>query len=174
MGKIIMSASAWSYYVPYQSEIDHALENLRQTVFQSGEFYKAPNHWRNMSKQDVISEYRGMPRALVIEALENWHYMAHLPKPNSIEDWLIWNTGEGTHSILDIHGVAEEPDYGVAAPLPDEAILVLFGTHYPTKRDIERQALTLAMLRPAEQATYIIVYQHRLPHQIYFVGRSGN
>lgn len=168
-----MRPSTWSYYTSYQSEVNKALQQLRHDIFRRGEFYKSANHWRTMTREDILREHRGEPRTFILEALDHWLAMAQLPEPRTIEDWLIWNTGEGTHSILDIRGVSDEPEYGMAAPLPEEAIPILFGTPYPTRRDIERQAMTLSMLREPEQGTYIIVYQHQLPHQIYFTGMSG-
>lgn len=36
-----MGASAWNYYVPWQSDIGRALQQLREEVFRSGVYYKA-------------------------------------------------------------------------------------------------------------------------------------
>lgn len=35
-----MGASGWKYYVPYQADIGQALQDLRNEVFRSGQYYK--------------------------------------------------------------------------------------------------------------------------------------
>ena len=39
-----MGAEPWSYYVPFESSVEAALEKLRQRVFESGEFRGSEMH----------------------------------------------------------------------------------------------------------------------------------
>jgi hypothetical protein len=42
-----MGASGWSYKVPFQSDINKALQELRQKVFEAGDYYKADDFYGN-------------------------------------------------------------------------------------------------------------------------------
>jgi hypothetical protein len=95
--------------------------------------------------------------------------------PASIEDLLRNNPESGTHSILDIYGIADEPSFGAATPLSDEGLLRAFGTTQPTAEEVE-SAPDSGFGENLErwQAVYFVVYKDGRPHQIHFEGCSGD
>lgn len=57
-----MGASEWDYYVPYQEDLNAALQQLRREVFEAGEYY-----WVNGA--DWRPEEEREPRPRTLEAL---------------------------------------------------------------------------------------------------------
>jgi len=72
-----MGASAWSYFVPYQDDVQRAFQQLCQHVFASGNSLKP---WEESSTTNMSS-----------------HRV-----PSSIEELLTLAGTTGTHSILDL------------------------------------------------------------------------
>jgi len=166
-----MGASSWQYFVPYQSNIQKALDELRAEVFQSGKYYIGEPVWHSIDE----SEYDEYPEEDMREELKEWlRRMKSMDKPITIEDLLEWNGEDGTHSILDITRVSVKPDFGTISPLAHEELISMFGTHEPTSIMIEQKANKIMELRERWQGTYIIVYKDGLPEQIYVAGFSGD
>jgi hypothetical protein len=72
-----MGASAWSYFVPYQDNVQQAFQQLQQQVFTNGNYLKP---WDEPSATPV--PFHGVP--------------------SSIEELLTLAGTAGTHSILDL------------------------------------------------------------------------
>ena len=94
--------------------------------------------------------------------------------PASIEELLRTNAESGTHSILDIDGIADNPTFGVATPVPDEELVRALGTTQPTAEDVESVVSDFCENLERWQAVYFIVYKDGQPHEVRFVGRSGD
>jgi hypothetical protein len=78
---------------------------------------------------------------------------------------------DGTGSILDITTVADEPDFCAVAPLSDEDLIDLFGTHRPTRRMIEENTEFYENIERG-QGVYIVAYEGDRPAEIFFGGYS--
>jgi hypothetical protein len=166
-----MGASGWQYFMPYQSDIQKALEELRAQVFQSGKYYIGEPVWQNIDE----SEYDEYPEEDMREELKEWlRRMKSLKEPATIDDLLEWNGEEGTHSILDIKSISVEPDFGTISPLLLDELMSLFGTDKPTKDMVEQKADHIMDLRERWQGTYIIIYKAEQPSEIFFTGFSGD
>jgi hypothetical protein len=166
-----VGASGWQYSVPYQSDIKKALDELREQIFQSGKYYKREPFWQYTNE----SEYDDAPDEDVRQELIEWlHTMKAMKEPTTIEELLLWNGEDGTHSIVDIKSVSTEPDFGTISPLSPEDLMELSGTYEPTKVIVEQKANEIMELRERWQATYIIVYKDGFPNEIFFTGYSGD
>ena len=132
-----MGASGWSYFVPYQTNMQQAFVELQQHVFK-------------------MQLYEPLPEAL--QRLAPFHTVADLL--NAVG-------AAGTHSILDV-------------PPPDS-----FQACSPTTLDalFQTQKPTHAMIEAAEQGgelwsradgDYSIVHTNTQPHEIYFIGATGD
>ncbi|MBV9957040.1 MAG: hypothetical protein JO360_01410 [Acidobacteria bacterium] len=142
-----MGASAWRYYVPYQEDINQALQDLRASVFKSGQYYK--------------------PQPTAPPA----------PPPATIEDLLEANAESGSHSILDVPMVSPQPDLGAVAPLTPDELRQYFGTERPTRETLERNfpaVYDITSQRGAWAGTYLVVYADDQPAEIFFFGQSGD
>jgi hypothetical protein len=88
------------YFVPYQKDIDAALQALRRREFEAGRYNPAtpfPSRYFPLGPQ---SPAPGRQHDSIEEALED-------------------SDADGTRSILDIERVADTADFAVAARLPD-------------------------------------------------------
>lgn len=112
-----MGASGWDYYVPYQEDLNAALQQLRHEVFEAGDYY-----WVNGGDWRPEEEREPLPRSLE----ELW------------DDELVQETG--THSVLDVFRVLEpdEPaDYSTVKPVTAEEARELLGTGKLTRAHVK-------------------------------------
>ena len=173
-----MGASGWSYFVPYQEDISIALQELREAVFQRSEYYQRDPYWKNMTFDDFL--HPDMDKDEIAEYLEEFQRLQALPEPTSIETLIQWNGEEGTHSIIDINGIATTSSFGVVAPLTSDELKRFFGTDKPTHEMIKSKETALVEFiqqgigRYRGEGTYIIVYKDGKPDEIYFTGYSGD
>jgi hypothetical protein len=131
-----VGASSWLYYVPYQKDIAQAFHNLRQQVFESGEYspfwcmyesYEAVFAGRDTEDMDQEEFER------LLEETEK----VQLTQPQTIEELLERNQAQGTHSILDIECIIVDPYYYAAVPLPEEVIMGFYETREPKREIVE-------------------------------------
>jgi hypothetical protein len=110
-----MGASGWEYLVPYQADLQAALDELRRQVFESGD-YISPVTW-------------GLPAPESVEALV---------EQEVYQDF--W--AEGTHTIIDVLTVVPydmgEQEPATVCPFTDEEYEDYFGSTRPTRADWER------------------------------------
>ncbi len=141
-----MGGEPWYYFVPYQADINKALQELRQREFTAGRY------------NPVIP------------------FQPHLARPGraqhtSIEGALEDADADGTRSILDMERIGEKPDYGVVVPLGPEVLRELYDTEHPTREMIEKNMDFLEDIERG-QGIYIIVYKDSAPSEIFFAGYS--
>jgi hypothetical protein len=145
-----MGASPYFYFVPYQADLDAALQELRQREFEAGRYNPA------------------MP-------FPPFPVGPNSPAPgaqhDSIEEAMEDSDADGTRSILDLNHIAEEPDFCAAAPLPEEVLEDLFGTAQPTRAMIEKNHDFFEDIERG-QGVYIVAYKNGQPDEIFFAGYS--
>jgi hypothetical protein len=184
-----MGATQWSYFVSYQPDIDKAVQQLKDDVFEQGA-YEQPlgfDQDKVESQLDYLaSKYQSLPdeiREHTDQFLELARAAAkqQAPRqsPDSIEALLERCGTEGTHSILDIERVSPEPAFGVIAPLAHGKLLELFGTEQPTREMVEKWSTRVDPVdaEPLYRrwgGIYIVVYHGTEPVEIYFEGCSGD
>jgi hypothetical protein len=175
-----MGASGWAYFVPYQADISKALQELREAVFQRGEYYQRSSDWKDMTFEEYLPPKLSLTEEDKAELFAEFQELQTLPEPTSIETLIQWNAEDGTHSIIDIDEIAPTPSIAAAAPLSEEELRRFFGTEKPTRDMIEtkkwelREFLQREMGRSRGEGTYIIVYKDDEPDEIYFIGYSGD
>jgi len=175
-----MGASSWSYFVPYQTDIFKALQELREAVFQKGEYYQRDPYWKDMTFEDFLPPDPSLSEEDKADYLAEFQELQALPEPTSIETLIQWNAEDGTHSIIDIRQVAPTSSFEAVAPLSSEELRMFFGTDKPTREIIASKETDLPKFLQQEigryrgEGTYIIVYKNGEPDEIYFVGYSGD
>ncbi|HKR01237.1 MAG TPA: hypothetical protein VJT09_11220 [Pyrinomonadaceae bacterium] len=145
-----MGGHPWFYFVPYEEDINAALQALREHEFRAGRYNPA-------------------------EDFPEFPITAESPAPgaqhDSIEEAIEEADADGTRSILDMMAVADSPDFGVVAPLPAEDLIDLFGTDKPMREMIEESDELHDKLERG-QGVYIISYKDERPSEIFFAGYS--
>lgn len=148
-----MGASTWDYFVPYQADLQAALDQLRQHVFETGDYWWAVPYEFGKSAAD----FPNRPRT----EEELWD-------DESVQE-------SGTHSILDMSRViadGEEPDFGTVEPITEDEARELVGVAKLTRAHVE------ALQPLAEQRWFgrcaILHDTTGAPDEIYFWGSSGD
>jgi hypothetical protein len=184
-----MGATGWSYFVPYQQDINAALEELKDKVFKQGQYEHPFDFERNEieGQLDYLASVYGSLPEEIQEHTDQFLELARAaakqqrPKrtPKSIEQLLGQCGTEGTHSILDIERISSTPGFGAIAPFPHEKLLELFGTEQPTRDMVEKWSARIDSpdAEPSYErweGIYISVYKDGKPVEIYFEGCSGD
>ncbi|HEY7550227.1 MAG TPA: hypothetical protein VH913_12025 [Hyphomicrobiaceae bacterium] len=152
-----MGGHPYWYVVPYESDIDAALQKLKLREFEAGrynpvipflEFPIGPN-----------SPSPGRRHASIEEAIES-------------------TEADGTRSILDmIRGVLPDP-YNVenvpvmgVSPLSESDRIAFFGDARPSREAVEKFGPLWERLERGT-AIYVVLYANGEPNEIYFAGIS--
>jgi hypothetical protein len=138
------------YIVPYQSNLQSALDDLRQREFKAGRYNPVVPFPEFPVEPD--SPAPGAQHSTIDEALED-------------------SDADGTRSILDIMRIGDSPDYSTASPVDAELLEEVFGTTRPTREMIEDNMDFLEDIERG-QAAYIILYASDKPSEILFAGYS--
>jgi hypothetical protein len=145
-----MGAHPYWYTVKYRQDVGAALDELREREFRAGRY-------------NPVIPFISFP------------ITASSPAPGArhrtIQDALKASNADGTRSILDIYSIAEEPDFGVAAPLAPEVLQSLYGTDQPTRAAVEANMDFLEDIERGH-AVYIILYADGSPSELLFAGYS--
>ncbi|WP_406395893.1 hypothetical protein [Streptomyces sp. NBC_00887] len=147
-----MGASSWDYSVPYQEDLNAALQQLRREVFDAGDYY-----WVNGG--DWLPEEEREPRPRTLEEL--W------------QDELVQEAG--THSILDVLeviGPDDTPDHRTVEPVLAEEARELLGTDTLTRAHV-KDFDVFPRSRWVGRCAVLHDEQGR-PHEICFWGHSGD
>jgi len=146
----VMGAHPYYYFVKYQPDVEAALQDLRQREFEAGRY-------------NPVQPFPRFPIHPNSAAPGAQHVSIEEAQEEAAED--------GTRSILDIGAISEEPDFCVAAPLPDQELQRHFGTVQPTNAMVSRK---LDFLRSVERShcVYITVYEDGQPRELFFGGYS--
>lgn len=150
-----MGASEWEYVVPFQADLQAALDDLRRQVFAAGE-YVSPVTW-------------GLAAPESVEALAQqeryWQFMGE----------------NGTHSIIDVLKVVPydmgEQDFATVCAFTDDEYEDYFGSAHPTRADWDRfRADPVFGEYVAERGTgrAMVLWADDAPSEIAFWGYSGD
>jgi hypothetical protein len=145
-----MGAEPYWYFVDYRPDIDEALQELRNREFKAGRY-------------NPVTPSIDFPIGPTSPAPGAEH--------DSIEEAFEDADADGTRSILDIQGIADEMNFCVAAPLSDEVVESLYGTVQPTHQMIEQNMDFFEDLERGH-GIYIVVYKDGKPDEIFFAGYS--
>lgn len=183
-----MGASEWSRKVPYQPDLTAALRQCREEAYREGDFYRVEPDPRAlvMTEEEYVAVEVAAMHAQLVEAFGEedagepddemartaWHAaQVEVTGPDSL---LESQPFSGTHSVIDMTGVAEEPDGGRVAPLPDADLDEWFGTRRPSAPAVD-QALEKGLSGFGRwHGAYVIAYRGDEPEAIYFFGWSGD
>jgi hypothetical protein len=155
-GDVQVGAHPYWYVVPYETNVEQALQKLRQREFQAGRY-------------NPVTPFPEFPIRL--------DSATPGPQHNSIEDVLENLNEDGTRSILDIAQAARSPidddqmPFCTAFPLVDSDLVELFGTPRPTRQVVEANRSTWDHIARGS-AIYVTLYDNDEPSEILFAGYS--
>lgn len=146
-----MGGHFWFYFVPYEQDVNQALQSLRRREFRAGRYNPAvrfPNF--PVESADTISP--GVQHDSIEEALEA-------------------SNADGTRSILDMQRVGTELGDGVVVPLSKEQLQRCYETQQPT-RDMIEANMEFAEDIERGQGVYTVAYENGQPAELFFAGYS--
>jgi hypothetical protein len=146
-----MGGHAYWYFVPYESNVQRALDALRTREFKAGRY------------NPVIPFLKFGAPGFFDQAPGAQH--------RSIDDAMNDAAEDGTRSILDISRVGTRSDFGVTAPVPPDQLEEWFGTDRPTRGMLE-DADELFESLDRGQCVYVVVYENGQPSELFFAGYS--
>ncbi len=146
-----MAGEAWSYVVPFQADVNQALQDLRRREFEAGRYN--PVQPFPEFPVDLEKPGPGAQHATIEEAKEA-------------------SDMDGTRSILDVEQVGTDPEPGMVTELPADVAEELFGSEQPTAALVEDVLAVLGQLVDRGQGIYVILYLGDSPSEILFAGVS--
>jgi hypothetical protein len=146
-----MAGEAWHYVVPFQPDVNRALQDLRRREFEAGRYN--PVKPFPEFPVDLEKPGPGAQHATIEEAVEA-------------------SDMDGTRSILDMEQVGPDPEPGTVTELPAELAEELFGTEHPTAAMLEDVLAVLGQLADRGQGIYVVLYRGDSPSEILFAGWS--
>lgn len=178
-----MAATAWAYFTPYREDPAEALRALQAFILDSGRHKaKFPSRQARIDDMQVAlkklqTDDTPVGEMFRDELLARLRAIQERPEPSSLEEalhelrWL--NAEQGTHSPLDLLGVANRPEQLRAAPLTDTELREAFGHERPDKAALSAQVNHLLNLRGAQRATWVVAWAAGQPVEILFCGVTG-
>ncbi len=160
-----MGASGWSYFVPYQPDLNAALRQIQETVFRSGDYFRPARFYRQMLERGAISKDRFYE--LVQRAGDD-------TRPATMQELIELRGKQGTHSILDMRYVSPDRDLCTISALMPHEYRRLWRTLHPTHEMAAAKIDELTSLRGAWQGVYAIIWRGEKEHEILFCGMSGD
>ncbi len=140
-----MGASAWSARVPYQADLEAALQQARVEAYEGGDFYRTgrDEDALSMSEKDYVATSIAWSKANAPGLFEDevWELDAEMHSqawraartvitgPDSLIAAQPWS---GAHSVIDITGIAAWPEHAKACPVSAEVLEELFQTQRPS------------------------------------------
>ncbi|MEV4410832.1 hypothetical protein [Catellatospora sp. NPDC049609] len=174
--------------MPYQDDLEAALQRARWDAYDRGAFYRGEPDTRaqSMSEQEYVAWMVAEQRASIVEAFgeDAWE-----PDDTMARD--SWRCAQimvcdpdtllesqpfsGTHSVIDMTGVADEPAPGMVAPVPPEILDEVFGTRRPSDA-LVAQAVAEYTLDDFGRwhGAYVVAYDGDVPAAVHFFGHSGD
>lgn len=191
-----VGGTGWSYVAPYQDDIEKALQELSQDVFDLGDYERPLDALDGLNdlegaglfsadeqeRQEVMAQYSVEALDVLIGHVGLDNLRAELrslrdaPALSSLDDLraLQCLSAEGTDSILDMAHIAPEPASGTIVPMPLGELVRLFGTDQPSRRMIEDAECSGKLgAGPRWQGVYLVAHDGGKP-TIHFIGSSGD
>lgn len=147
-----MGGHCYYYFVPFQADVDSALQTLRKQEFEAGRYNPAVPFPFDDWPFQTFGAAEGAKHASIREALED-------------------SDADGTRSILDMERVGPRADFGVVVPLSIDKLKDLYGTEKPTHQMVKENMDFFEEIERG-QGIYIVVYKNDRPLELFFAGMS--
>jgi small ligand-binding sensory domain FIST len=145
-----MGGNSWFYFVKYEKDINHALQQLKEREFRAGRY---------------------SPVILLPEFPVDENSQAPGAGHQSIEEAIDASGESGTGSILDMVRVGKKREFRVITPIAAEQLELLYGTKEPSREQVVGNMEFFEEIDRGE-GIYIITYRDGAASEILFAGYS--
>jgi hypothetical protein len=177
--------------VPYQGDLAAALQEARWQAFRNGDYYReAVNEQaRSMTEDEYVvwsiaDAASGMPAEWADDDTPDDEAGDEFVGGGenerlAREEWRAAQMWSGTHSVIDMDGVSDEPAHLKVTPASEPALRAVFGTLTPSTAAVEAANIggPHALLLNSEHiwaGTAVVSYAGTSPERIFFAGISGD
>ena len=165
-----MGGQAWSYFVPYEKDLNGALQKLREREFKAGRYNKDYLLSNPNAKPRTIDEVMELCDADGSRSILDMFEVLDTPHQRRSEP--TFDAAAGLDEILAHALEGVDPDrLARVAPLAKADLLELYGTDTPTHDQVEKSDDFYEWLNRGE-GIYVIVYKDKKPAEIFFAGMS--
>jgi len=168
-----MGKSAWRYFVPFQPDVQAALDGLRADVFRRRDFAAGGR----AARADTIADVVRLAGEDGTHSILDVATVGDQPAPTPYWTWFVLAKRAGKEPSEEECRARQLADLEARrgplslAPLSAAQIAEYFGTDRPTRAVVET---TLAGL-PSTQCFYVVVYDDQgRPCELCFTGCSGD
>ena len=164
-----MGASAWHYTVPYQPDIQAALDTLRQDAFAAWKHAHPRKRYRSIDA--VLTAVGADGTSSILDV----HHISTTPLPATKQDISQYHFHDPQDMARFMAALYER--LGNVFPLSREDYLALFGTDRPTRHVLAHASASLTTLYDRVErnsGVYLLLYENDVPTKIYFMGISGD
>jgi hypothetical protein len=158
-----MGATGWIYFTPYQSDVEKALQELREQVFHSGRY---EYHIGQALDLSAIDKWDAEGNARFQEMVE-----AARQRAKTIDGLLEVVDYSGTHSILDVRHTSDTPGHDVICSASQSQLMDWFGTGKPTRKTVEDN---VAAFYDEAYPIFFVIYKDDVPDEFCFSGTTGH
>ncbi|SBT43575.1 hypothetical protein [Micromonospora auratinigra] len=173
-----MGASQWRYTVVHRDDVGAALRQLRQEVYDRGEYYReSPDVDLDLTEEEFRAglDPREDDDGLTEAIIEDWRERRRRPVPVDPDTLVAAQPHSGTHSIIDmVNGVSHRPGFATVSPLTSEELINAFGRTTPSADQVEEWMKAGGSPRERWVGSYVISYHDGRPGHIHFHGYSGD
>ncbi|BDI33514.1 hypothetical protein CCAX7_55650 [Capsulimonas corticalis] len=171
-----MGATQWRHFIPYQPDIEAALKQLRNEVFERGDYSYGGLDTLAATIERLDPEAGRKYRERLALLSPN---ITKSRRPKSIESLLKKYGDTGAHSVLDIDHICAAPEYGGLSPVPEDCVVEIFGTPYPSRDLLSPDnggglRLYDCNLYGRWSAVYLVLFTGETPTEYYIEGCSGD
>jgi len=168
-----MGKSGWRYFVPFQPDIQAALDGLRADVFRRRDFVAS----RRAARANTIDEAVRLAGEDGTHSILDVAVVGEQPVETPYWTWLILSRRAGKQPsdeecrARQLADLRERRGRAELVPLSGPQLVEYFGTDRPTRAAVET---TLAGLPPAN-CFYVVVHDDQgRPSELCFAGCSGD
>lgn len=176
-----MGASGWSYFVPYQRDIQKALDGLRERVFQSGDYFDGrPGAKRRYTTIDALLRAKaedGTHSILDVRTISDTSKQNDVLEGVDRRDLMLKMQNlmaKDPAGFMRWAAREEHLSIGIVYPLSDEQLVKTLGSLQPERRAVALAASTIGSSCSRGSGRYVVVYRDGAPDEIFFAGVSGD
>jgi hypothetical protein len=184
-----MGGIPWMYFVPYESDLQSALDMLKEREFRAGRYNPVlrklpfpvdPEGPAPGAAHASIDAARAAAAEDGTRSILDMNRVSDSPKQGPSLDDLIGKAMQQAHRRGDVVDLNVDPSVlfsavkaicGVVTPVPRETLVDLYGTEKPTREAVEGDH---QFLEAVERGTgvYVVLYDGDSPREICFAGYS--
>jgi hypothetical protein len=177
-----MGGEPWMYFVPYERNVQSALEKLKEREFRAGRYYPVlteipfpvdPDGPAPGAAHASIADARDAADATGTRSILDMNRVsATPPRGPNLHEQIERAVRQSRGGVVDLgFMVGGDFGHGVVTPVPSETLEELYGTEKPTREAVERAP---EFLEEVDRGTgvYVILYVGDFPREICFAGYS--